>query len=376
MQCTGILDMVNAQNKSGRIILILGIFAGLVGVTHLVPFASADYGMDSSSDLSTKIHVGKSDIGGNVSSDAGMSGQMGSNMSMSGQSSANASVTTQSQDESNANSNADSESHGHYKNNYEKISANSDDEFTVQAQKHLYKPGDSVTIQGSLWSDLMTSLGNVNTVSIQVKDNDGNVVYDGKGQVDTSGAYTGQFQLPADSKNGAYTVDVTADVSSDVLGNLAVKAKGALDSSTKIVVVSPNSMSVKTEGHDFDVQVASNSTSVSNLSFDEQNKKLSFTVQGDAGTKGVTEVTIPKSLLSGDLTVMIDGQAMAQSDVVETASTDTETTLELNYHHSTHQIDIVGTSAVPEFSSVASLVLVASVLAVVVLSSQVRRIHL
>ncbi len=222
----------------------------------------------------------------------------------------------------------------------------------------------------------MASLGNVSTVSIQVKDNDGNVVYDGKGQVDASGAYTAQFQLPADSKQGAYRIDATADVSSDVLGTLGLKEKGGLVSTTKIVVVSPNSMSVKAEGHDFDVQVASNSTSVGNLNFDEQNKKLSFTVQGDAGTKGVTEVTIPKSLLSGDLTVIIDGQAMAQSDVVETANTDTDTTLELNYHHSTHQIDIVGTNAVPEFSSLASLVLVASILAVVVLSSQVRRIHL
>ena len=370
------------QNKTSKIILILGLFAGLVGVVHGMPFASADYGdVESSSDLSTKIHVEKSGIGENASSDVHMSGQIGSNMSMSGQSDSNtnASVTTKSQDESHENSHAssnESESHGHYKNTYEKISANSDDEFTVQSQKHLYKPGDNVTIQGSLWSDLMTSLGNVNTISIHVKDNDGNVVYDGKEQMDASGDYAIQFQLPSDAKKGAYTVDVNADVSADVLGSLALKTKAALDSSTKFVVVSPNSMSVKAEGHDFDVQVASNSTSVSNLNFDEQNKKLSFTVQGDTGTKGVTEITIPKSLLSGDLTVMIDGQAMAQSDVVETASTDTETTLELNYHHSTHQIDIVGTNAVPEFGTVASLVLVASVLPVVVLSSRVRRIHL
>ncbi|CUR52310.1 conserved exported protein of unknown function [Nitrosotalea devaniterrae] len=382
MKCLDSKNAINIlQNKSGKIILILGLFAVLVGTTHLVSLASADYGgLDSSSDLSTKIHVEKSGIGENASSDAHMSGQMSSNMSMSGQSdsSANASVTTKSQDESHENSHAssnESESHGHYKNTYEKISANSDDEFTVQAQKHLYKPGDNVTIQGSIWSDLMTSLGNVNTVSIQVKDNDGNVVYDGKGQVDANGDYTTQFQLSSDAKKGAYTVDVNADVGADVLGNLALKTKAALDSSTKFVVVSPNSLSVKAEGHDFDVQVASNSTSVSDLNFDEQNKKLSFTVQGDAGTKGVTEITIPKSLLSGDLTVMIDGQAMAQSDVVETASTDTATTLELNYHHSTHQIDIVGTNTVPEFSSVVSLVLVASVLTMIVISSQVRRIR-
>ncbi|WP_394352511.1 MG2 domain-containing protein [Candidatus Nitrosotalea sp. FS] len=256
------------------------------------------------------------------------------------------------------------------------MSASSDDEFTVQSERHLYKPGDNVTIDGSIWSDLMTSLGNVNTVSIQVKDNDGNMVYDGKGQVDANGKYSTEFQLPSDAKKGAYDVNVTADVSADVLNTLSLKAKDNLESSAKIVVVSPNAMSVQAEGHDFDVQVASNSTSVTNLNFDEQNKKLSFTVQGDAGTKGVTEITIPKSLLNGDLTVMIDGQAMAQSDVVETADTDTETTLELNYHHSTHQIDIVGTNAIPEFGTLTSVALVVSVLTLVVVSSQIKRIRL
>ncbi len=381
MRYLGKSDIINGiYNRSGKIILILGIFAGLVGIMHLAPYASADYGMDSSSDLSTKIQAGKSTIGENSSSDVNMSGQSGSGMQMSGKfdSSTNASVT-QSQDKSNENYHAsanESEMHGHYKNAYDKVSANSDDEFTVQSQKHLYKPGDNVTIDGSIWSDLMASLGTVNTVSIQVKDNGGNVVYDGKGQVDASGKYSAEFQLPSDAKKGTYDVDVTADVSADVLNTLALKTKGTLESTTKIVVVSPNAMSVQAEGHDFDVQVASNSTSVTNLNFDEQNKKLSFTVQGDSGTKGVTEITIPKSLLNGDLTVMIDGQAMAQSDVVATADTDTETTLELNYHHSTHQIDIVGTNAVPEFGTMASVALVVSVLTLVVLSSQLKRIRL
>ena len=381
MRSNGKLNVINAlQHRSAKIILILGIFAGLVGVMHLVPYASADYGVDSSSDLSTKIHVGKSTIGENSSSDMNMSDQSGSDMKMSGKldSSTNASVT-KSQDEYHENGHAsanESEMHGHYNNSYEKISASSDDEFTVQAQRHLYKPGDSVTIDGSIWSNLMASLGNVNTVSIQVKDNGGNMVYDGKGQVDADGKYSAQFQLPSDAKKGAYDVDVTADVSADVLNTLALKTKSTLESSTKIVVVSPNSMSVRAEGHDFDVQVASNSTSVTNLNFDTQNKKLSFTVQGDTGTKGVTEITIPKPLLNGDLTVMIDGKAMAQSDVVETADTDTETTLELNYHHSTHQIDIVGTNAVPEFGTMASVALVVSVLTLVVVSSQIKRIHL
>jgi predicted secreted protein with PEFG-CTERM motif len=383
MRYLGNTDIRNTwQSESGKIVLILSIFAALVGVMYVIPCASADKGgLGVSSDLSEKIHVGKSDVGANSSSNTGMSGTIGSNMSMSGQtdSSMNMSSNTKSQDDSHENNHAssnESESHGHYKSEYDKISTDSNNEFTIQAQKHLYKPGDNVTVQGSIWSSLMTSLGNASTVSIQVKDNDGNVVYGGKSQIDASGAYTAQFQLPSDAKKGAYTVDANIDVSSDVLSTLVSKTKDILDESTKIVVVSSNAMSVSAEGHDFDVKIASNSTSVNNLNFDEQNKKLSFTVQGDPGTKGVTEITIPKSLLSGDLTVMIDGQAMAQSDVVETDNTDNETTLELNYHHSTHQIDIVGTNAVPEFGTLASIVLVASVLSVIVVSSQIRRISL
>lgn len=370
-----ILDIIQSQNV--RVILILGVFVGLAGFVYLTPFVYADKNnLDVSSGLSTQIHVGKSEIGANSSSDTNASSNTGSSMSTEINSNTNASVTSRSQDESHENSHAtsnESESHGHYKNGYEKISANSDDEFTVQSERHLYKPGDNVTLSGSLYSDLISSIGNVTAVSIQVADKDGNVIYSGTGQINTNGEYNAEFMLPIDAKNGAYTVDVNADVSADVLNALSLKAKNSLSSSTKIVVANYNAMKVNAEGKDFDVDIASNSTTVNNLNFDEQNKKLSFTVQGDAGTKGVTQITIPKSLLSGDLTVMIDGQVMAQSDVVETANTDTDTTLELNYHHSTHQIDIVGTNAVPEFNSLASLVLVLSVLSVIVLS-QTRRL--
>ena len=372
---SGMSDMIKFQNKF-KIILVLGVFAGLVGFVHIVPFVYADKNnLDASSGLSSDIHVGKSEIGVNSSSDSSASEHAGSGMSGEIHSDTNASVTAGSSDDSHENSHAasnESESHAHYNDKYDKMSASSDDEFTVQSERHLYKPGDNVTIDGSLWSSLISSLGNVSTVSIQVADNDGNIVYSGNGTIDANGDYSAAFVLPSDAKNGAYTVNVNANVSADVLGTLSLKAKSDLSSSTKIVVVNPNAIKVHAEGKDFDVEVASNSTVVANPTFDEQNKKLSFTVQGDAGTKGVTQITIPKSLLNGDLTVMIDGNAMAQTDVVKTVDTDTETTLELNYHHSTHQIDIVGTNAIPEFSTVASLVLVVSLVSVIVLS-QTRR---
>lgn len=80
-------------------------------------------------------------------------------------------------------------------------------------------------------------------------------------------------------------------------------------------------------------------------------KKVSFTVEGETGTKGVTQITIPKAVLSGQLTVFVDGTRLESDsdDVIVTSDTESETTLEISYHHSTHTIDVVGTQAVPEF---------------------------
>src|SRR4029077_160098 len=139
-------------------------------------------------------------------------------------------------------------------------------------------------------------------------------------------------------------------------------------SSAKFVVVSPNAFAIKAEGKDFDVNLASNSN-VSNLQFDENAKKISFTVSGETGTKGTTDITIPKSLLSGNISVMIDGQVMSQTDVIETANTQDETTLEINYHHSTHTIEIVGTNAVPEFPTTL-LVMAAAIGLLVIFASR------
>ncbi len=65
---------------------------------------------------------------------------------------------------------------------------------------------------------------------------------------------------------------------------------------------------------------------------------------------------------------MIDGQIMSQADVIETANTQDEITLEINYHHSTHTIEIVGANTVPEFPT-ALLVMVAAVGLIVVFTS-------
>ena len=109
--------------------------------------------------------------------------------------------------------------------------------------------------------------------------------------------------------------------------------------------------------------VKSNS-SISDVKLDEQAKKVSFTVEGQTGTKGAADVTIPKAMLSGNMMVMIDGQAMSTDDVIVKSQTQTDVTLEMNYHHSRHTVDVAGTNVVPEFP-MSALVMAAAISSVV-----------
>ena len=170
-------------------------------------------------------------------------------------------------------------------------------------------------------------------------------------------------------KNGEYTIDAKIEVGANLLTALTLKTQANLQSSEKFVVASPNAFAVKAEGKDFDVKIASNSE-VSNLQFNEQAKAVSFTVSGETGTNGVTDITIPKSLLSGVMNVMIDGQAMSQDNVIQTVNTQDETTLEINYHHSTHTIEVVDTNAVPEFPT--SVIILTIAIMSIFLSSKIK----
>jgi hypothetical protein len=116
-------------------------------------------------------------------------------------------------------------------------------------------------------------------------------------------------------------------------------------------VASSSSFEITAEGGEqFHVDIASNST-VDGVELDQEAKIVTFRVDGETGTRGVTQVTVPKAMLSGEMVVMIDGQAVSSesSDVIVTSDTSTETTFEINYTHSEHEVAVSGTNVVPEF---------------------------
>ncbi len=256
-----------------------------------------------------------------------------------------------------------------FKSSYSKMSIDYENSFTIQTQKHLYMPGDGIKIEGSIWSGLIAELGGVNLVTVQVLDGKDSVVGNATAQVTSDGQYDTEFTLPVSAENGTYTINAKIEVSNSVINSLTLKTQGSLQSSTNFLVANPNTFSIKAEGKNFDVTITSNSV-VSNLQFNEQAKKLTFTVAGETGTKGVTDITIPKSLLSGGMNVMIDGHMVSQDDVIETADAQDGTALEINYNHSTHTIEVTGTNAIPEFPTSIMVMSVAISMLVIFVSSR------
>lgn len=261
------------------------------------------------------------------------------------------------------------------KSSYQKMAMDSKNSFVINSEQHLYNPGDEVQLEGSIWSSLVSQIGGVNSVKIQVVNNKGAIVYDDDIKVSDNGTYSARFVLPADSQKGAYTIKSNIDVSADLFDTLTIDAKSNLQTSSKFVVANGVAFVVKEEGKSFDVNIASNSN-IDNFEFKKDQKKVTFTVDGESGTQGVTKITVPKAMLSGEMSVMIDGKIASSDDVIVTSDTKEETTLEINYHHSMHIIDITGTNVVPEFpQSLIVVMVVGSIVAVIFSRTRILQIQ-
>lgn len=109
-----------------------------------------------------------------------------------------------------------------------------------------------------------------------------------------------------------------------------------------------NPVQIVWDNQAFSAMLASNST-VSSFVFDQTNKRMTFSVIGSDGTEGYFNLSLPKALLSGPWTVLLDGTDVT-SETTVTENT-TQTTFHLIYNQTDHSVQITGTNVVPEFSS-------------------------
>jgi hypothetical protein len=134
-------------------------------------------------------------------------------------------------------------------------------------------------------------------------------------------------------------------------------------------------------GTTYTVPILSNSTTVSNFSFKPNNKTISFSVNGTAGTTGYCNVTIPRSLLDnstqGQWIIEEDGTRLSAGQYSITQNTG-YTFIHITYTHSSHTISIIGsTTNVQEMPPDAMLfiMLIVSLIAMILITTQRKKIR-
>lgn len=104
------------------------------------------------------------------------------------------------------------------------------------------------------------------------------------------------------------------------------------------------------DGVTYNISVSSNSI-ISDFSFDPASKTMTMTAEnatGNSGTPASCDVLFPTLLLGGPYTVFVDGSPIS---TIETSNA-THTVLTFSYTHSVHEIEIVGSTAIPDLSPI------------------------
>lgn len=250
---------------------------------------------------------------------------------------------------------------------------------SAKVENHLYHPGDNVEFTGSVLIELVNQVDALEIIKIAIMDGQGNVVLREDASIDQEdGTFVTTASLLDSAQSGTYTAVARLEIDADALGIVSAITSAALQSSVQFVVAEPVEHSITAADQTFAIWIASNS-GVSEIELKQEEKKLEFFVEGVDGTSGVTEISIPKELLSGEMNVFIDQNLVANEDVLLKSSTEAETTFEINYSHSIRRVEVTGTNVVPEFPiamliTAASISLVIAFLAIIARTQGFRRL--
>jgi hypothetical protein len=107
---------------------------------------------------------------------------------------------------------------------------------------------------------------------------------------------------------------------------------------------------VSVDDADYVVGTCSNS-SISGVSLNVGLKRLQLTVEGEEGTSGFCNVTVPAELMSGDFLLYLDDSFLVEDvDYVESFN-GTHYLFSIQYMHSSHVLELFSTNVVPDFTA-------------------------
>ena len=250
--------------------------------------------------------------------------------------------------------------------------AQSNQVLTVTTEKESYAAGEPVVILGLVDITLEGT-----PAIIQIMSPIGNMVRAEQIDVDSDGSFSKTIETSIGGvwkETGTYTVKVSYGENSTQIGFEYGGMMSAGVQTTPEFAMEENenaSQSIMIEDHSLDYELTC--AEIQSLTPDTENKSLIISVKTDCD--GELTITLPKDVIDTDeegFFILVDGDETNH----KASSVGEFWTLTIPFSYGSEEIEIIGTFVIPEFGTIATLVLVAAITSIIVISAKNKQIFI
>ena len=237
----------------------------------------------------------------------------------------------------------------------------------VTTDKASYSSGDTIVISGEV-KELLSGF----PVSVTVISPNGNIVAIAQLDVQTDRKFSTEISAGGTMRvDGTYTIKVlygtetrTAEATFDLGGTGGTSTQKPIP---------PSGPSIKVLRTDFTVGYTISGGSITSIDPDEESNSLIISI--DTTSDGELTITLPRALIDAkigseddDFFVLVDGEEVE----FEETSTSTDRTLTIEFPDGAEEIEIIGTFVIPEFGTIAVLILAVAIVSIIAVTSRSR----
>ena len=250
--------------------------------------------------------------------------------------------------------------------------AQSNQVLTVTTEKESYAAGEPVEVLG-----LVDIILEGTPVVIRVVSPMGNMIHPAQVDVETDGSFSETISTSIGGKwkeTGTYTIMVnygenSTQVEFEYGGMMSA---GVQTTPPQFAIEEENGLQTITL-EDHDVDYALTCAEILSMTPDTEMKSLIISIQTDCD--GELNITLPKDVIDTDengFFVLVDGD-----ETNHIASSVGELwTLTIPFSYGSEEIEIIGTYVIPEFGTIAALVLILAISSIIIISAKNKQIFI
>ena len=246
----------------------------------------------------------------------------------------------------------------------------------VTTDKSSYLEGETISISGEIKN---IALGNQLSILIQAPN--GNIVALDQITVGSDKQFSTEIKLGGKlmKEEGTYTIKVTQDKNNQVTTSFefgGVSSSNELDiiidSPITATAVTATTITVQDSTDLISYEITNGK--IINIMTDMDAKSLLIDIE--AWDDGSITLTIPRSVLDAKINdgvddeffVLVDGEEVDFEEI----TTSTDRTLTIEFSAGSEQIEIIGTFVIPEFGTIAAMILAVAIISIIAISAKSR----